>query len=128
MAAIYTRMSGLSMNPPPPGSARAALAQPAHLDHRAFGLEAVRLRDLADSACYFVIIHMRRFAAFVAYQKDAVMLAAGVAVGEVGIGAFYPERQVVGHEQVKNAIDAVGSHPSAAAARKVVGNRSEEHT
>lgn len=50
------------------------------------------------------------------------MLAARMRVGEIGIRTFHPEREVIGHEQVKNTINAVRCHPLAARTRKVVSN------
>ena len=50
---------------------------------------------------------MGRLAACVADQKDTVVLATGVAVGEIGIGAFDPHSEIIRYEQVKNSVDAV---------------------
>lgn len=61
-------------------------------------------------------------AAFVADQEDTIMLTAGMAVGKEGIGTFNPHRQIVGHKQVKDTIDAVGRHTLAAFAGQVVRN------
>lgn len=45
------------------------------------------------------------------------MLAAGVAVGQIGIGAFHPHGKVGGHEQVKNAVNTIGRNALAALCR-----------
>ena len=45
------------------------------------------------------------------------MAAAGMAVGDIGIGAFHSPGKIGAHEQVEDAVDAVGRHPLAAQAR-----------
>ena len=42
------------------------------------------------------------------------MFTAGMAVGDIRIRAFDPHREVVCHEQIKDAVNAIGCHPLAA--------------
>lgn len=65
---------------------------------------------------------MGRLAAFVAHQKNAIMFATGMAVGEVGVGALNPHGQIVAHKQIKDPVDAVGGHALATLAGKIVRN------
>lgn len=39
------------------------------------------------------------------------MAASGMAVGNIGVGAFNPPSQIGTHEQVKDAIYRIGGHP-----------------
>ena len=90
------------------GLAGTTLAETPNFDNRAFGFEIACLCDLANRSRSFVIIDMDCFAAFIADQEDAIMFAAGVRIGEIGIGTLHSQSEVVRHEQVKNAIDTVG--------------------
>jgi hypothetical protein len=65
---------------------------------------------------------VHRPAADIADQEDAVMAAAGVAVGDIGIGALDPAGQVGLHEQIEDPVDRVGRHPLAAALGDILGN------
>lgn len=69
-----------------------------------------------------VIIDMRRFLAVAAHQEDAVMMATWMGVGDVGVRAFDTHRDIVRHEQVKDAVDAVWRHPLAPCLGNIVGN------
>jgi hypothetical protein len=42
------------------------------------------------------------------------MRAARMGVGKIGIGAFDPQREVVRHEHIKDAVDRIGRDPLAA--------------
>ena len=80
------------------------------------------LGDGTQFTAHRIIINMGGFTAFIAYQKDAIVLATGMAVGEEGIGAFDSQRQIIRHEQVQDAIDAVGRDTFAPATRQIIGN------
>src|SRR3546814_7811517 len=54
-------------------------------------------------------------------QENTVVKAAGMRVGDIGVGALHPHGKVVIHEQIENAIYAVGRNALPA-------SRSEEHT
>ena len=64
-----------------------------------------------------IIINMRGFSARIADQKDAIVAATGVAIGDIGIGAFNPAGQIAADKQIQNTINAVGRHPLAASCR-----------
>src|SRR5688572_26254531 len=66
----------------------------ADFDDRAAGGEAGALCRLADAAGDAVVVDMRRLPAIVADQEDAVVQAARVLVGDIGVGAFHAHRQV----------------------------------
>lgn len=55
----------------------------------------------------FVVVEVSRLAALVAHQKDAVVQAVRMFVGDIGIGALDPADQVRTDEQVEDAVDAV---------------------
>ena len=61
-------------------------------------------------------------AAIVADQENAVMAAAGVAVDEIGIRALDPVGEIGPHEEIEDAIDAVGRNPLAARGGEIVRN------
>ena len=50
------------------------------------------------------------------------MLATRVRIGQIGIGTFNPQCEVIGHEQVENSIDAIGCDALAPRTRKIVRN------
>ncbi len=114
--------SSLFLNALPSGDRLATLADSPDLDNRPLRLELQRASDGAHLVADIIVINMGRFAAFVTDEKDAIMLASGMAVGEIGIGAFDPHRQIVGHEQVQYAVNTVGRHPLASRLRQIVGN------
>jgi|GEM_PF-6041981 len=58
-----------------------------------------------------VLIEMLNGPAGVADQEDAIVHAARMRVGNVGIAAFDPQRDILSDEQVQNAVDAIGSNP-----------------
>ena len=49
------------------------------------------------------------------------MFAAGVAVGQIGIGTLHPHGKVGGHKQVKNAVNAIGRNTLAPRCRNQLG-------
>ena len=55
-----------------------------------------------------VVINMSGGAATVADQKNAVVQASWVRIGDIGICAFDPAGKVRRHKQVQYAVDAVG--------------------
>lgn len=60
-----------------------------------------------------IIVEVRCFTASIADQKDAIVMASRMAVGDVGVGAFNPPRKVGAHKQIENAVNAVGRNPLA---------------
>jgi len=82
----------------------------------------LRLGCFAERGGKPVIVDMGGAAALVADQKDAIMPAGRVGVGQIGIGAFDPERQIGRYEQVENAINAVRGDPPAFGLRDGFGN------
>ena len=65
----------------------------------------------AHAARQAVVVDVHRLPAAVADQEDAVVQAIGVGVGDIGIGAFDPPREVGADEQVEDPVDAVGRDP-----------------
>lgn len=59
-----------------------------------------------------IIIEVHGLPAGVAHQKDAVVQAIWVGIGDIGIGAFDPAREICAHKQIENTVDAVGSDPA----------------
>ena len=104
------------------GLVPAILAAAAHLDHRALGGEASRLRRLADAAGQLVVVDMLRLAAIVADQENAVVQAVRMVVGDIGIGALDPAGEIRSDEQIEDSIDAVGGDPAALILRDLLGN------
>src|SRR3546814_10509755 len=89
----------------------AVAAAAADLDHRPDGGEARLPRRRADAASQAVVVDMGRLSAIVADEEDAVVEAVGMLVGDIGVGAFHPPRQVGADEQIEDAIDAVRRDP-----------------
>lgn len=58
-----------------------------------------------------VLIEMLNGSAGVANQEDAIVHAARMRIGDVGIAAFDPQRDILSDEQVQDAVDAIGSNP-----------------
>ena len=90
-------------------------AEAAQFDHRPHVAEARRLARSAQGAGDPVVVEMAGSPAIVADQEHAVVAAPGVGVDEEGVGAFDPVGEVVGDEDVENAVDAVGRDAAAAA-------------
>src|SRR5436190_8326796 len=90
-------------------AAVAALA--ADFDDRADLTEAGLLGRLAHATRQFVIVDVRRLPAIVADQEDAVVQAAWMLIGDIGVSALDPPREVGADEQVEDAIDAVRRDP-----------------
>src|SRR4051794_41947693 len=65
---------------------------------------------------------MGGLAAAVADQKDAVVQAVGMVVGDIGVGALDPAGEVGADEQIEDAVDAVGGDAAALALRHLVGD------
>ena len=57
---------------------------------------------------------MGGFSARVADQKNTIMLAAWMAVSQIGIGAFHPHCEIIRYEQVKNPVHAIRCNAFAA--------------
>ena len=102
--------------PPVERQLSVALAAPAaNLDHRADIGEKPALRAASRTPpVRLVVVDMRRLAAIVADQEDAVVQAVGMVVGDIGVGAFDPAGEVGADEQVEDAVDAVGGDAAAA--------------
>ena len=100
----------------------ALVAQAAQLDHRAHVGEAVAVPRLAQGARQLVVVEVRRLAAIVADQEDAVVQAPGVRIGEIGVGALDSVGEVGAHEQVEDAVDAVRSDALAATLPQFLGD------
>src|SRR5690554_4145428 len=64
---------------------------------------------------------MCRLSACVTDKENAIMFAAGVAVGQIGVGTLHPHGKVGGHKQVKNAVNAIGRNTLAARCRNQLG-------
>lgn len=64
---------------------------------------------------------MRCLPAGVADQKNTVMFAAGMAVGQIGIGAFDAHGEIVRDEQVEYSVHAVRCNAFAACNRNQFG-------
>ncbi len=79
-------------------------------------------RNGANVARHDVIIDMRCFLAVTADEEDAIMMTTRMGVGDIGIRAFHAHGDVVRHEQVEDAIDAVGRHSLAPNLGHAVGN------
>ena len=65
---------------------------------------------------------VHRLAAGVTDQEDAVVEAAGMLVGDIGVRAFDPAGEVSADEQVEYPIDAVGGDAAALRPRDLLGN------
>lgn len=65
---------------------------------------------------------MAGLAATVANQKDAVMFAAGMRIGDIGVAALDTCGDVAGHEQIKDAVNAVSGNPTSGCFRDFLGN------
>lgn len=70
---------------------------------------------------------MRHLTTRVANQENAVVAASGVRVRNIGVGALHPTGEVGTHEQVQDAVDAVGCNalapPPSDALGDVIGRR-----
>src|SRR3954471_15836517 len=104
-------------------SVRLAIAAGAtDFDHRARRREAGTLRGLAHPARQAVVVDVHGLPAGIADQEDAVVQAVGMLVGDVGVGALDPPREVGADEQVEDPIDAVGGDPASLRLRHRLGD------
>src|SRR5690242_19216494 len=103
-------------------SVAAVFALAADFDDRARRGEAGIFGRFADSARQIVVVDVHRLAAAVANEEDAVVEAAGMLVRDIGIRALDAAREVGGHEQVENPVDAVGGDAPALGARDGFGD------
>jgi hypothetical protein len=97
-------------------------AAAAHFDDRPLGRETGGCGGGTNAFGKAVIIDMNRRAAIIANQENAVMQATGMAVGQKGIGAFDPPDQIVGNEQVKDPVNAIGRYTPTARQADAVGD------
>ena len=88
-------------------------AHPFDLDDRADRLEARFGGCGTDAVGQMIIVDMRGLPARIADEENAVMLAIGVSIGDIGIGTFHPRRDVRADEDIENAIDAICGDPLA---------------
>jgi hypothetical protein len=95
---------------------------PAQFNNRADIGEARAMRRSDQRAGQAIVVEMNCLAATIANQKYAVMLATGMAVGDIGIGAFDPARKIGAHEQIQDTVDAIGSDPLAASRCNALGD------
>ena len=86
-------------------------AHPFDLDDRADWLEARFGGCGADAVRQMIVVNMRGLPACIADEENAVMFAIGVGIGDIGIGAFHPRRNVGTDEDIENAINAICRHP-----------------
>ena len=104
-------------------TASGAVAAPStHFDHRLFGPKAGRLGGIADARRQLIVIDVRRPAADIADKEDAIVQASRMGIGEIGVGAFNPHRDIVGDEQIEDAIDAVGGDTTTLGSADSLGN------
>lgn len=82
----------------------------AQFDDRPDVVEAGLARGLDQRAGKAIVVDMNGLPATVADQEDAIVAAAGMAVGDIGVGAFDSAGKVGADEQVEDPIDAVRGH------------------
>ena len=92
-----------------------------HFYDRTLGDEILGGGASADSGGEAVVIDMDSLATIGANQKDAIVHTAGMGVHNIGIGAFDTDREIVHHEQVEDAINAVGRNSFAPRSRYDIG-------
>lgn len=97
-------------------------AAPANLDHRPHSRKPGLMRRIAQRSGQPVVINVRGLAASIANQEDAVVVAAGMAVRHIGVGAFHAPGKVGPHEQVQNSVNTVGRDSLAPARSDAFGN------
>ena len=85
----------------------------ADLDHRLFGAKTGGSRRFADARRQKIVIDMRRAAARIANEENTVVKTIGVGIGKIGIGTFDAHRDIVGDEQIEDAINAIGGNAPA---------------
>src|SRR5687767_5514740 len=71
----------------------------AHFDHRPHFGKAGMLRGGSDAFGQLVVVDVRRLPAGVADQEDAVVEAARMLVGDIGVGTFHAASKIGAHEQ-----------------------------
>src|SRR5690606_6717405 len=64
---------------------------------------------------------MSCLSACVTDKENALMFAAGVAVGQLGNSTLHPHGKVGGHKQVKDAVNAIGRNAFAGRCRNHLG-------
>src|SRR6201747_257789 len=91
-------------------------------DYRANIGKSGLARGLNQRCGQAVIVDMHYPSATVTDEENTVVTAAGMRVDDIGIGTFDSARQVGTHEQVQNAIDAVGGNAFAARCGNPLGD------
>src|SRR3546814_11313021 len=86
------------------------------------GKESVVPWEWSDCVLKCVISNMSELPACAGDQENTGVKAAGFGVGYIGVGALHPHGKVVIHEQIENAIYAVGRNALPASLRHEVGN------
>lgn len=105
------------------GVGLAAGAAPSlYFDHRADGVKPLFLGDGTHATGDHIIIDMGCRAAGVAHQKNTVMDTAGMRIGNIGIGAFNAQGDIVRDEKIKDAVYAVRGDPPAPHFRNRIGD------
>ena len=97
-------------------------AAAADFDYRANLGETGMLGRLANPARQFVVVDVSGLPAGIADQENTVVEAAGMLVGDIGIGAFHATGKVGADEQIEDPIDAVCRDPLAARLGNGLGN------
>ena len=94
----------------------------AHFNYRTHIGKARTCRCFTHIARQSVIVQMRRSAAYVADQEDAVMQTTGMGIGDIGVRAFNAAGKVGGNEQVEDPVNAIGRNALTALLRHQIGN------
>ena len=94
----------------------------AQFDHWADIGKARTARGSNQRAGQTIVVKMHGEATAVANQEDAIVLAAGVAVGDIGVRALDPASEIGSHEDIEDAVDAVRRDPLAAQSRDAFGD------
>ena len=82
-------------------------AFPADLDHRSHRREACRLGGGSDAAGDAVVIDMSRLPARIADEEDTVVQAIRVGIGDIGVRALDPAREIGADEEIEDPVHAV---------------------
>ena len=104
------------------GKLAAILAAAANFDDGPYFGESGSFGGLTQTTRKLVVVDVRGLPAIVADQEDAIVEAARMGVGDIGVGAFDPAGQVGAHEQVEDSIDAVGRYALAPSLRNGLGD------
>ena len=101
---------------------RAIPAAARDLDHRPHGHEARGISRLTYAIGQRIVVDMRGLTTAVAHKEDAVVATSRVRVDDIGIRRLDALRQILGHEQIEDAIDTVGRDTPIFGLRDRIGN------